>query len=173
MLAAIAGARPGDRNQATFAVNLDRGGTAGQITVIPKQAATTQATQDLGESLVRASSAFARRTHTEVAVGGPAGALADFHSESADRILPVIIGVAVVVALVLMVLLRAVVLPAVAVALDLLTTGATSGRCGCSSAVRSGPRRPRLHRPGLDHLHLRGRVRHHRRLRGRPAAAHP
>ena len=143
VLAAIAGARPGDRNQASFAVNLDRGGTAGQITVIPKYAATTQATQDLGESLVRASSAFARRTHTEVAVGGPAGALADFHSESADRILPVIIGVAVVVALVLMLLLRAVILPAVAVALDLLTTGATFGALwllfGGTDPVLGGP----------------------------------
>ena len=127
VLAAIAGARPGDRNQAGFAVNLDRGGTAGQITVIPKRAATTQSTQDLGESLVRAADAFARRTHTEVAVGGPAGELADFQSESAARILPVIVGVAAVVTLLLMVLLRSVVLPAVAVALDLLTTGATFG----------------------------------------------
>jgi RND superfamily putative drug exporter len=127
VLAAIAGARPGDRNQAGFAVNLDRGGTAGQITVVPKRAATTESTQDLGQSLDRAAAAFARRTHTEVAVGGPAGQLADFQSESAARILPVIVGVAAVVTLLLMVLLRSVVLPAVAVAFDLLTTGATFG----------------------------------------------
>ena len=124
VLAAISGARPGDRNPATFAVNLDRGGTAGQITVIPEQSATTESTQALGVSLVREAERFAARTHTEVAVGGPAGSLADFRSESAERILPVIAGTALLVSLLLMVLLRSVVLPAVAVGFDLLTTGA-------------------------------------------------
>ena len=127
VLAAIEGATPGARNQATFAVNLDRGGTAGQITIIPKQSATTRATQDLGANLVREAESFARRTHTEVAVGGPAGQLADFRGESAARILPVIAGTALLVALLLMVLLRSIVVPAVAVAFDLLTTGAAFG----------------------------------------------
>ena len=60
VLSAVDGARPADRNQATFAVNLARGGNAGQITVIPKRASSTESTQRLGEDLANRTQAFAR-----------------------------------------------------------------------------------------------------------------
>jgi len=125
VLAAIAGARPADRNQASFAVNLDRGGDAGQITVIPRFASESAATQRLGEDLQDGADVFARASHTEVAVGGPAGSLGDFRSETASRIWPVVIALSLAVALLMMAMLRTVVLPLVAVAFDLLTCAAT------------------------------------------------
>ncbi len=127
VLAAIAGASPTERSQASFAVNLDRGGNAGQVTVFPRQAMEQPATQRLGEQLQASADRFAKATGTQAAVGGPAGSLADFRSETASRIAPVVIVTAVVVALLLMVLLRSVLLPLVAVAFDLLTAAATFG----------------------------------------------
>jgi RND superfamily putative drug exporter len=127
VLAAIAGAGSPERNQASFAVNLARGGDAGQITVIPRFASETAATQRLGEDLQTRADAFARATGTEAAVGGPAGSLGDFRSETASRIWPVVIGLSLAVSLLMMAMLRTVVLPLVAVAFDLLTCSATFG----------------------------------------------
>ena len=127
VLSAIEGATAPQRNQASFLVNLDAGGTAGQITVVPKHAIDSTQTQQLGEDLQADATAFARATHTQVAVGGPAGSLGDFHSETLSRVWPVVIITALVVALLMMVLLKAVVLPVVAVAFDLLTAAATFG----------------------------------------------
>ncbi|MBN1530025.1 MAG: MMPL family transporter [Thermoleophilaceae bacterium] len=127
VLAAIEGAPPGDRNQAAFAVNLDRGGSAGQITVIPKQASSSEATQQLGEDLVVEAKAFASSTGTDVAVGGPAGELADFQSSISADIWPVVISVTVAVTLLMMIALRSVLLPLATVAFNLLAVGATFG----------------------------------------------
>ena len=70
VLSAIGGAQPPDRNQATFAVNLERGGDAGMITVIPKRPSSSQQTQEPVEDLVMVSRAFAKRSGTDVDVGG-------------------------------------------------------------------------------------------------------
>ena len=127
MLAALSGALPADRNQATFAVNLEKGGSAGQIVVVSKEASSSPATQELGERLRDEADAFAASTGLEVAIGGPAGNLSDFASETTSRIWPVVAGVTVVVALLLMLLLRAIALPLLAVVWDLLAAGATFG----------------------------------------------
>ena len=127
VLAAIAGASPSDQAQAGFAVNLKRGGSAGQIVVVSKEPASAQSTQDLGTTLRRESASFARSTGTTTAVGGPAGDLADFRSVTQSRIWIVIPVVAIAVMLFLMVVLRAVLLPIVAVVFDLLTIGASFG----------------------------------------------
>ncbi len=125
VLAAIQGAPAADRAQASFAVNLDHGGNAGQIVVVSRAAARDS--HALGASLRASAAAFARRTHTQAAVGGPAGDLGDFAAETKAR-LPLVIGaLAVAFALLLMLALRAVALPLVAVAFDLLTTAATFG----------------------------------------------
>jgi putative drug exporter of the RND superfamily len=127
VLAAVAGAPPSDRNQAASVVNLQGGGTAGMIMVVPKRSATEPVTRGLGEELVAMSDSFAKDTGTEAAVGGNGGAFGDFTTEGGDAIWPVVIGEAVVILILLIVLLRSVVLPAVAVAFDLLTAGATFG----------------------------------------------
>ena len=127
VLAAVAGSKASDRNQAASVVNLKGGGTAGMIMVVPEQSATEPVTRDLGEQLVASSDSFAKETGTEVAVGGPGGALGDFTSEAGADIWPVVIAESIVIALMLMVMLRSIVLPVVAVAFDLLTALATFG----------------------------------------------
>ena len=90
-------------------------------------------------------------------VGGPAGSLGDFRSETASRICPSSSASRVVVALLLMVLLRAVVLPLVAVAFDLLTAAATFGDPDAAvQRRRPAARRPGLPRPDVDHRGVRG-----------------
>lgn len=127
VLAAIQGAPTDDRATASFALNVDRGGNAGQIVVVPKTGATTQATQDLGRTLRNEADAFADATGTKTAVGGPAGNLADYKSFGEAHVALVIIATALAIALLLGIALRAALLPAVAVAFNLLTVLATFG----------------------------------------------
>ncbi len=127
VLAAIAGAPPSQREQASFAVNLERGGSAGQIVVIPRYASSDQRTRELGATLRDSSQRFAAATGTETAVGGPAGNLADYHDTTAARVWVVVAALAALAAVLLMLMLRTVVLPLVAVAFDLLAAGAAFG----------------------------------------------
>ena len=53
VLAAIAGSPPASRNVASFAVNVDHGGTAGQIVVVSKTATNTAATYELSRTCRR------------------------------------------------------------------------------------------------------------------------
>ena len=127
VLAAVEGAPAVPREQATFTINLLRGGTAGQIVVVPKQASTEPATRDLGNDLNAMVDDYAAKTHTQMAVGGPAGNLADYTTVNSQRLPLVILGLALATWLLLMLALRAVLAPAVAVVLNLLTVAATFG----------------------------------------------
>jgi RND superfamily putative drug exporter len=127
VLAAVAGAPEASRNQAASVVNLKGGGTAGMIMVIPTQSATTPETRAFGEELVASSHEFAGKAGLEAAVGGNGGAFGDFTREGTEAIWPLVAAEAIAILVLLVVLLRAVVLPAVAVAFDLLTAAATFG----------------------------------------------
>jgi RND superfamily putative drug exporter len=143
VLAAIQGAPASNQDLASFAVNLDRGGNAGQIVVVPRQAASSESARQLGEDLQTTSATFAKATGTETAVGGPAGNLTDFTNETSARIGLVVAALAMAVALVLMIGLRTVILPVVAVAFDALAMLATFGAMtllfGGEDPVLGGP----------------------------------
>ena len=127
VLAAVEGAQPANRNAATFTINLLRGGTAGQIVVASKYQASDARTAALGSSLAALGRTFAKRSGTQVAVGGPAGDLGDLTSVTRSRIWLDVAALSIAVALVLALALRAVLLPIVATAFSLLTTAATFG----------------------------------------------
>ena len=127
VLAAIAGAPPADRNVASFAVNLDQGGTAGQIVVIAKQPPSSDATQALSDDLKAQTAQLATTAQLDTAVGGQAANLIDYQDETTSRIAPAVAGVAIAVALTLMLLLRSVLIPLVATASGLLASAATFG----------------------------------------------
>jgi RND superfamily putative drug exporter len=127
VLAAIDGAPTAAQTQPGFVVNLDRGGTAAQIAVVSKYAVDDERTQELGNDLRGELERFAAANATEGAVGGPAGELTDFASETQSRILLVVVALAAAIALWLMIALRSIVMPLVAVALDLLTAAAAFG----------------------------------------------
>ncbi len=153
LLAAIAGAQPSASNAAGFAVNVNRGGGAGQIVVVSRYPASAAQTAALGERLERQATRFALANHLQVAVGGPAGNLENYTSATNSRLPLVILALALAVALALGVALRAVVLPIVAVAFNLLTAAATFG---VMSLLFSGPNPP-LGGPGyIDPMSIVG-----------------
>lgn len=153
VLAAIQGASKADRSLASFAINLDRGGTAGQIVVVPHEAASSDATRALATDLRDSAAAFAAKTGTQTAVGGPAGDLADFAGETNARVPLVVAALALAIALVLMVALRTVALPLLASAFNLLTAAATFG----AMALLFGGDDPLLGGPGyLDPMSVIG-----------------
>jgi len=153
LLAAVAGAQPASSNAASFAVNVTRGGSAGQIVVVSRYPANAARTAALGERLDRTARSFAASSHLEVAVGGPAGNLADFTSATNSRLPWVILALALAVALALGLALRAVALPVVAVLFNLLTAAATFG---VMSLLFSGPNPP-LGGPGyIDPMSIVG-----------------
>ena len=127
LLAAVAGAQPASSNAAGFTVNVNRGGNAGQIVVISRYPSSSPKTAALGDRLDRLAKRFAAKNGLSVAVGGPAGDLADFTSATNARLPWVILALALAVALTLGVALRAVLLPVVAVTFNLLTAAATFG----------------------------------------------
>lgn len=127
MLAAVSGAPPADRNAATFMLNLDRGGSAGQIVVISKYTMSDPRTSDLGDYLSAQTKKFAGQHNAVAAVGGPAGNLADFSSSADSKIPWVIAGLMAFLLVLLMVALRAVLLPIVATAIAALVIAAGFG----------------------------------------------
>ncbi len=153
LLAAIAGAQPSASNAAGFAVNVNRGGGAGQIVVVSRYPASAAQTAALGERLERQATRFAASSHLQVALGGPAGNLENYTSATNSRLPLVILALALAVALALGVALRAVALPIVAVAFNLLTAAATFG---VMSLLFSGPNPP-LGGPGyIDPMSIVG-----------------
>jgi RND superfamily putative drug exporter len=127
VLAAVAGAPAADRNAASFTINLLRGGTAAQIVVVSKYKASDPRSAALSTRLTQLGQTFAKRNNVQVAIGGPAGNLGDLTSVAKSRIWLDVAVLAGAVMLVLAIALRAVVLPAVATAFSLLTTGAVFG----------------------------------------------
>jgi RND superfamily putative drug exporter len=127
VLSAIEGATAQNRNAATFTVNLLRGGTAGQIVVVSKYKSSDPRSVALGTSLDRLAGAFAKSHNVQVAVGGPAGNLGDLTSATKSHIWVDVAVLAAAMILMLIVALRAVVLPIAATAFSLLVAAASFG----------------------------------------------
>ena len=127
VLAALQGAPTASRQAAGFTVNVDRGGAAGRITVVPKYGANDPRTRALHGRLETSAQAFARRTGTESAVGGNAATLGQYRSVAASKLPGVVIGISIFTVLLLMAITRSLVLPFVAAALNLVTAAAAFG----------------------------------------------
>ena len=127
VLSAIEGATPQNRNAATFTINLLRGGTAGQIVVVSRYRSSDPRSVALGTTLDHMAGSFARSHHLQIAVGGPAGNLGDLTSVTKSHIWIDVAVLALAIVLILMVALRAVLLPFAATAFSLLTAAASFG----------------------------------------------
>uniref|UniRef100_UPI002618F547 MMPL family transporter n=1 Tax=Pseudomonas sp. TaxID=306 RepID=UPI002618F547 len=128
ILTALAHAPPGVREVAGFAINLDHGTDAIRISVIERTGRGAGRPGDpVRIRLERAAKKLAAATHTTVAVGGPAANLQDFTAASIQR-LPLLVAVlACVTFLILAIVLRSVLVAAVAVLLNVLTITAALG----------------------------------------------
>jgi RND superfamily putative drug exporter len=127
MLAALDGARPAQRRAAEQAVSLDRGGRAVRLMIIPEAGPNDPRTRALLDRVQRSADALERRTGVQTGVGGAAPELATFDAAVSARFIPLVIALALVTWLTLVVIFRALLLPLVAVVLNLLTVGAAFG----------------------------------------------
>jgi RND superfamily putative drug exporter len=127
VLAAVAGAPTTQLIDSTFTINTLRGGGAGQIVVTSKYPFTDSRSVALGPWLVNAANRFAKANHLQVAVGGPAGSTGDLTSVTKDRVWLDVAVLAAAIVVLLMVAVRAVLLPLVATAFSLLVAGSTFG----------------------------------------------
>jgi RND superfamily putative drug exporter len=123
-LAALDGSRL--RTGASFAVNVDRGGSAARIAVIENRN-PRHADDPLRGRLEQAAERLAREVEGTAVVGGPAANLQDFAAASASRLPILMIVLMIVTYAILVPVLRSLVLPALAVVLNTLTVIAAFG----------------------------------------------
>lgn len=127
LLTALDGTPPRTREQIGQIVNVDRGGQAARILVVPKAAPSTPSTERLGHHLQEQLPALARASGTDVEVGEGAQSLADYTAATRSRLPWLMLALSVVATLTLVLVVRSLVLPPIAVALTLLTVGAAFG----------------------------------------------
>ncbi len=127
MLTALDGTVPRMREQIAQLVNLDSGGEAVRMLVVPASGPNATRTQRLERRLRGMLPGLARASGTQVGIGEGAQVLADYTDATMAR-LPLLVGaLSLVSVLMLILVLRSLALPLVAVALNLLTITAAFG----------------------------------------------
>jgi RND superfamily putative drug exporter len=126
LLAALDSASEDAREASTFAVNLDRGGTAARITVIGR-GEVLRAGHPLRGEIEDSLEQLEQKTNLETRLGGPAAVLQDFDVETSGSFWLLVLAISGSAYLVLVFVLRSVLLPLLAVFLNLLTVAAAFG----------------------------------------------
>jgi RND superfamily putative drug exporter len=115
------------RDLVAQAINVDTGGQAARIIVVPSSAPNTPATAALSQQLQRRLPALAAATGTTVGVGEGAQYMLDYTNSTTARFPWLVLALALVATLALIVVLRALLLPLISVALNLATIAAAFG----------------------------------------------
>jgi RND superfamily putative drug exporter len=127
MLAGLDGAVPAMRAQIAQVANLDRGAQAVRILVVPRSGPSAPETVRLSDRLQRRLPALARAGDARVEIGEGAQALADYSQATVARVPWLVFALCFVSTVMLIAVLRSLLLPLVAVALNLLTVTAAFG----------------------------------------------
>jgi RND superfamily putative drug exporter len=126
-LAAIDGAPPARRALADQAINVSRGGQAARFLVIPTAGFDTAASREIGSQLRVAAATLGQAGGMRTGVSGGAATLNDYAAATKAR-LPVVIGAIILITLLMLIaILRAPLLAALTVALNLFSVGAAIG----------------------------------------------
>src|SRR5262249_17499876 len=121
LVAALQGARQVLRRTAETIVDSSRGGDVGRIVILPN-VPTNDPRQDQVVRNVRAlTHAFAKKTGMTVAVGGSAAELLDFREVMQTRVPILIAALCLITYIMLVPILRSLLLPAIAVGLNVIT----------------------------------------------------
>jgi RND superfamily putative drug exporter len=137
-LAAAEGAPPVPRSLAAEVINVSRGGTAGRYLIIPTAGFNTPGSRRLGSRLSPLAARIQRRPGFSAGLGGGAAVLNDYGSATKAR-LPFVIGAIILITfLMLLLLLRAPLLAAIAVALNLLSVAAAIGVVTLACRIPAG-----------------------------------
>ncbi|MGB7588962.1 MAG: MMPL family transporter, partial [Solirubrobacterales bacterium] len=126
-LTALDGTVPGLHEQISQVVNLDRGGQTVRMLVVPTSGPSSAATRRLSGRLQDELPVLARASNTDVAIGEGAQSLADYTNATMERLPWLVIALSLVAILMLIMVVRSLLLPIVAVALNLLTIAAAFG----------------------------------------------
>lgn len=126
-LAGFDGSRPGQRNQADLLVNLDRGGFAARMLVIPRDDVSSAGTRATTERLRDDAAELAEETGAEVLVGGFAPATTDIDTALRESAPGARVALSLVTILVILLVTRSLALALLAALLNLLTVSATFG----------------------------------------------
>ncbi len=127
MLAALDGTVPGVREQIAQVANLDGGGRSARMLIIPRTGPSAAPTQRLGKRLEEGVPKLARSADADVEVGEGAQVLTDYSNATLERIPWLILALCLVSVVMLTMVLRSLLLPLIAVALNLLTVAAAFG----------------------------------------------
>lgn len=137
-MAAIDGAGPVRRSLAAEVIDLERGGTAVRYLVVPDAGFNSPGSRRLGAELDALAASIDARPGYSAGVGGGAAVLNDYGSVTKSR-LPLVVGSIVAITfLMLVALLRAPLLAALAVALNLLSVGAAIGVVTLACQIPAG-----------------------------------
>jgi RND superfamily putative drug exporter len=137
-LAAAEGAPPVRRSLAAEVINVPRGGTAARYLVIPDAGFNSEGSRRLGTDLNEIADGLGGRRDLVAGVGGGAAVLNDYGSATKDR-LPLVIGSIILITfLMLLFLLRAPLLAALAVGLNLLSVAAAVGVVTLACEIPAG-----------------------------------
>lgn len=126
-LAAIDAQSAAVRKTASFAVNIDRGGSAARVVIMSARYDPSRPGDPLRKRLQDDMKRMAPDMNAVAAVGGPATLLQDFETETASRFWWLILALTASTYFVLVPVLRSLLLPLLAVALNLLTVFAALG----------------------------------------------
>ncbi len=127
VLSALDGTPPTTRQAINETIDLERGGQATTILVIPDYSFNTPGSIRLNEQLNEQTAELASKSGLETGVAGGPAQLNDYSQVTRARIPWVVIAITIVTFLVLTVVLRALLLAAIAVALNLLTVAVAFG----------------------------------------------
>jgi len=138
VLSALAGARPLSRSLAEEAIDVDRGGRAVRMLAVPSAGFNSSGSRRVQELLLGDAARFARKTDLRTGLAGGAAILNDYGSSTKAR-LPLVLGSVVLVTLLLLVVvLRAPILAALIVGLNLVSVGAALGVVSLLCKVPAG-----------------------------------
>jgi RND superfamily putative drug exporter len=126
-LAGLDGSKPGKRRQAAFLINLDHGGHAARMLVVPRGSSVSAGTDALRGRLGEEAEKLGRETDSEVVVGGVPGIQAALNAYYRDESPYLRIALLLVSVVVLVLVLRSVTMPLIAAVLNLITVAASFG----------------------------------------------
>jgi RND superfamily putative drug exporter len=127
VLSALQGSPEEDRKRIAGIVDLENGGQAAQIVVIPRYTFNTPGSTALNERLKNDAGGLAVGADATTGVTGSAAELIDFTNVISERV-PILVAVITLATfLILVVILRALLLAAIAVALNLITVAVAFG----------------------------------------------
>jgi RND superfamily putative drug exporter len=127
VLSSLAGAPAEERKRIAGVVDIENGGQAAQIIVIPRYTFNTAGSTALNERLKDNADGLATATGATTGVTGAAAELIDYTNVISERIPIMIAVITLATFLILVVILRALLLAAIAVALNLVTVAVAFG----------------------------------------------